>query len=174
VISLTRLRSLKLCMCFLVVAGTMSTSIQHCHAGGGLVHTHGMGLDGARQESRGAMRGKLFAGITCRHFHFVLMGFEIYGGEAASEAPLPVCLWAHEGATMASCFCAQAIDGLAVAGHSPADVSIAPLPELAGLFGHDWPQVAAGKSTTDSDATPAAGSVLCDRARGERSGVGRI
>ncbi|MDB5309427.1 MAG: hypothetical protein JWO38_3629 [Gemmataceae bacterium] len=151
-------------MCLLVLVGSTTTLVRHDHASGRRPHGHGFGLVTLLPQSEpesGYAAGTL-------HQHLVVLGVELYqpdpppgrvpaSPERPAHSPLVVELWAGSAEVTLADFLAQ--------DEEPTDLPAWP---GTGVF--------ASPHTTDlaprrRAADPVTRHALCDRARGERSGV---
>lgn len=151
----------KLLLCLLVAGQSTSITVRHAHDLGGIAHGHGFGLfrpEFSAADSSGKPNG---SASDSHHAHFVFLGIEFFTGENGGPTPT-----------------APSSDKNSRLGQLPApattDMRAALLTDLAGVpdFLADLPAVSLATSSHSSRVSlPPQRCDLCDRARGERSGV---
>jgi hypothetical protein len=142
-----------------VLAGSTSTSIHHSHEFGLLPHAHGFGAMSVFPAAPPAAPS--VDDLASRHSHFVILGFELYGG----DEPLPQSPPQFPGSSDDPQVTLGVNDD--VRPNDSARAAPAPLPSV-GL------SVPAAMRPLPYLAVPSprtARCTLCDRSRGERSGV---
>lgn len=159
-----RLTSL-LCLS-VMLAGSTSTSIRHSHGYGLVPHVHGFGLARPVTPSPGADEAITVATDTStpRHCHFILLGVEFYQGEESSHSSIPRSPGSHDVPQVSH---GVAEDALLDDSPYPTES----FPPRAILVIGAAPSI---PSPTCLPSRLTAGPCLCDRARGERSGVSLV
>jgi len=142
-------------LCLTVLASSTTTSIQHSHDYGRAPHAHGFGLVSVLPVA--PVTAEPDAAFAARHSNFVILGIEFYG----DDEPLPQAPGSPDDTQLTlgvdddSCLNDSARSALVLlpfAGR-PAPAVVQPLPALAVRL------------------PLTARCILCDRSRGERSGV---
>lgn len=145
-------------LCLSVLAGSTATSIDHSHDQGWAPHAHGCGL--ARWLA-GPIAPAGVGDFACRHRHVIILGIEFYDGEGPPERSSPR---SPDDIGVTS---GLSDDGVVRDPFHPSE-PLPPLAPLAARTGTSPPPSPTGRPVR---VTPTSRRALCDRARGERSGV---
>ena len=153
-LGLPQSRVVQTLLTLLMVIGSTTTSIQHSHARGRADHTHGFGLTQGLSPA-----GVDDSGEPARHSHFVLLGVEFYTGENTPTGPGPDApdrpqthIGLDEAADSSESVKYEQLDGSQFV--------------VVAVFARSGSSPRSGLPSWQSTRIG-----LCDRARGERSGV---
>lgn len=163
-------QALNLLLCLSLLGGSTSASIQHSHEQGRIPHTHGFGLVSWIASPTIPIRSS--AGETdafaSRHSHCFLLGMELYGGECPFHCPPTRSPKSQDETTLAFGIESGVADELVLSDFSRPIISFL---GLTSLYTTDLAFSPLSILDKSLQTLPIACSLLCDRARGERSGV---